>query len=98
MKGFFLLLPSHAAEHHRNGRNRSLNLSEHPIKGHKLREFSNSRPFRGAQENPVERDQVNGCPFFRRMRCCFVFFAPFKTGYKHPLKQGIKASKENELT
>ena len=49
-------MPSHAAEHHRNGRNRSLDLSERS-------EFSNSRPFRGAQGSRRLRDRL---PFLVR--------------------------------
>ena len=60
------ILPFHAVEHHRNGRNMSLNLSERC-------EFLNSGLFREAQENLAARDQVNGCPFF-----WFVFFGRTK--------------------
>jgi hypothetical protein len=87
-----VFLPFHAAKQH--SKERENDSAEYPARGYKLHDFPKRPLFASSTGKSRLRDQVNGCHFFRRLRCWFVFFAPLKQGI-NTLK-GINASKENE--
>jgi hypothetical protein len=56
-------------------------------------EFRSARIFRAAQGSLPKADQVTGCLFFAAS-LLVRFFAPLKTGHKHP--EGHKGKQRNE--
>jgi hypothetical protein len=58
--------------------------AEHPAREYKLRDFPKRPLFMSSTGHSAVSGISKRLSFLSPLRCWFIFFAPLKTGHKHP--------------